>query len=413
MAEIKLYDYSELVDDGWFGSYEVYHVIGQGKLSAGHVVPLIEAVPEDEEITVKIFSCGGYVFDGWAIYNALKAHKAKVTVRIDGLAASIASIIAMAGDEVVVCAASLLMVHKPSVDLFWGAMDAEQLKREAAALDQIQSVLNSIYVAKTGLDSATIDAMINAETWITPNEAVTLGFANSIDNTITEKQHIAENSFKQIFKNANPMIRAYANNAMQVNKTKENNMENVNEAIKKNNDLLTKVSNFFSNLVTAPKNEGEQTNASAELEDGTMVYFDGELAIGTLVYTDEAMTTLAEDGDHTLMDGRTITLAEGAVTNIQDVVEDTAQTDLATQVANLTEKVNALTAENSTLLASVNASNEALAKIKNIKSTYEPAAREQEITRTNATTKNDGKPDLSAEARAARKQEISDKKNKK
>lgn len=390
MAEIKLYDYSELVDDGWFGTYEVYHVIGQGKLSAGNVVPLIEAVPEDEEITVKIFSCGGYVFDGWAIYNALKAHKAKVTVRIDGLAASIASIIAMAGDEVVVCAASLLMVHKPSVDLFWGAMDADQLKREASALDQIQSVLNSIYVAKTGLDSVTIDAMINAETWITPNEAVTLGFANSIDNTITEKQPIAENSFRQIFKNANPMIRAYANNAMQVNKTKENNMENVSDALKKNNDLLTKVSNFFQNF-GKQKNEGEPTNASAELENGTMVYFDGELAIGTLVYTDEAMTTLAEDGDHTLMDGRTITLTEGAVTNIQDVVEDTAQTDLVTQVANLTEKLNALTAENSTLLASVNASNEALAKIKNIKSTYEPAAREQEISAKNKVAKEESK----------------------
>lgn len=412
MAEIKLYDYTDLVDDGWFGTYEVYHVIGQGKLSAGNIVPLIEAVPEDEEITVKIFSCGGYVFDGWAIYNALKAHKAKVTVRIDGLAASIASIIAMAGDEVVVCAASLLMVHKPSVDLFWGAMDADQLKREAAALDQIQTVLNSIYVAKTGLDSVTIDAMINAETWITPTEAVTLGFANSIDNTITEKQPIAENSFRQIFKNANPMIKAYANNAMQVNKTKENNMENVSETLKKNNDLLTQVGTFFKNLVTPPKDEVDPTNSSIQLEDESYIYFDGELAVGTMVFSDEAMTISAMDGDHTLMDGRTITVSEGSVSNIQDVVEDKAQNDLATQVANLTAELSTLKAENSTLLASVNASNEALAKIKNIKSTYEPAAREQEISRQNTNAK-DAKPDFSAEARLARKQEILDKKNKK
>ena len=413
MAEIKLYDYEVADDWGWCE----FFCIGQGNLSASVVVPLIEAVPEDEEILVKINSVGGFVFDGWAIYNALKAHKAKVVVRIDGLAASIASIIAMAGDEVNICQAAMLMIHKPTVDGFWmGSVDAETLKKEANALDQIQAVLNSIYVSKTGMDAAAIDGMINAETWITPDVAKALGFADSILGTISNEvieTTLSENIFKHVFKNANAQTMAYANKTIKVNKENKN-MDNVKEALEKHNTLLTEIGIFFKNIVK-PKNEGEENNevvnSSVQLENESYIYFDGALAVGTKVYTDEAMTEAASDGDHTLMDGRTITVADAEVTNIQEVVDEAVSNEaLVAENTSLKERITALEESVNSLTTAVTNSNEALEKINKIKSTYKPENREQEFS---TTTVPSTKPDFSNEAREARKQEIKDKKNKK
>lgn len=429
MAELKLYDYSEIVDDGWWGSYEQYFVIGQGKLSAGVVVPLIEAVPEGEEIKVMINSCGGYVFDGWAIYNALKKHKGNIVVSIDGLAASIASVIAMAGDEVIACQASLLMIHKPTGDYWWaGSMDAEDLKREARALDQIQAVLNSIYQTKTGLDAATIDSMINSETWITPQEAVTLGFANRIENTITETT-MAENAFNQIFKNAQPSIRAYANKTIKINKAQtQGNMSNVKEtldAVKENTKETTNLLDWFKNDFPKlfKKNEVENpvveaVDVETELENGTKLYSAEAIAVDVMVYTDAEMTVFPENGDHTLMDGRTITVEEGKVTAIAEVEA------VAEEVTNesLQEQINLLTAENQSLQDALNTSNANLTAVnkvikdlKDTKSNFTPPAKPQNFSKPKNTTE-DGKPDLSNEAREARRierEEIRNKKNNK
>lgn len=416
MAEIKLYDYTETVDDGWWGSYEQYFYIGQGKLSSGVVVALIDAVPDGEEITVKINSCGGLVFDGWAIYNALIAVKSrgcKVTVRIEGLAASIASIIAMAGDEIIICQAALLMIHKPTVDPFWyGSMNAEELKREALALDQIQAVLNSIYRAKTNLDAAVIDSMINAETYITPAEALTLGFATSIENTITQNV-MAENAFNHIFKNADAKTRAYANSTIKINKAMDvqETLRNNTETLNKSNSLLNQMKEFFTNLVK-PANEDnpitQAANASAELSSGGSIYYEGTLAVGTEVFSDEAMTTHVSAGDHDLADGNFITVDDAGLVTVMDKKAEAENSAAPVDAAELER----LRSENAQLQAALNASNqtlvsqnEALEKIKNVKSTYTPENREQEIIDKTKTTTENGKLDLSKEAREARRAE--------
>lgn len=397
MAEIKLYDY-DLVDD-WGGV--AFFCIGQGNLSAGVVVPIIEAVPDDEEILVKINSVGGFVFDGWAIYNALKAHKAKVTVRIDGVAASIASIIAMAGDEVIISQAAILMIHKPTVDGFWmGSMDADALKKEANALDQIQAVLNSIYVSKTGLDAATIDIMINAETWITPDLAKALGFANSILGAISDEaieSSMSENVFKQVFKNADAKTMAYANKIIKINKTMNTNVQEVLEkseaALKENTSVMNSIKMFFKDLVK-PKNEVEEpTNASSDLEDGGKIYYDGFLGVGTEVFTDEEMTTHPTEGDHNLADGNKITVDENGLVTVFEKSEDTpdadnSDDDLKNQIEELKKENAALLEANNKVMLSLNASNEALKKIKNVKSNFVPQEREVVIDRKNESTEN-------------------------
>ncbi len=411
--DLILYDYTELTEDWYYGSYEQSYYIGQGKLSASVVVPQIQAVPEGEEIIVHINSVGGLVFDGWSIYNALKAHKGKVSVRIEGIAASIASVIAMAGETVVICQAAMLMIHKPTIDPFWcGCMDAEDLKREAHALDQIQAVLNSIYKSKTNLDAAVIDSMINTETWITPAEAVTMGFADSLDATITEAT-VAQNTFMHLFKNADAKTRAYANTFIKINKTMDikDSLKQVNETSAKTNNLLTDLGNWFKNdFPKLFKNDGEAappaateaTNASAQLEDESYIYYTGELAVDTAVFTDEAMTIAVGDGDHTLMDGRTITVAAGKVTVIAPAVTQDAATTDTEEVTNLKAQAAEMQTALTEATNALNKANEMLEGLKGIKSTYTPPAKQVDFSKPK--DKPADTVDASPEARAARKE---------
>jgi ATP-dependent Clp endopeptidase proteolytic subunit ClpP len=131
-----------------------------------------------QEIRVRINSSGGYVFAGQAIYSTLKRHPATVTVYVDGLAASIASVIAMAGDRVIMPKNALMMVHNP-----WGLAigDAEDLRKEAEVLDTITETIISAYQDKTGLERNDIIELMEAETWMTARDALDWGFIDEIE----------------------------------------------------------------------------------------------------------------------------------------------------------------------------------------------------------------------------------------
>jgi len=144
-------------------------------------------------IHVRINSPGGSVFDGTAIYNALKQHSARVIIHVDGLAASIASVIVMAGDEVVMGEGSYLMVHEP-----WSIMigTADDFRQEADLLDKVGGTISGIYQGKTGKDAQEINDMMAAETWLTADEAVAMGFADRVDKGASDgKKAQAKNLF--------------------------------------------------------------------------------------------------------------------------------------------------------------------------------------------------------------------------
>lgn len=124
-----------------------------------------------------INSPGGSVSDGLAIYNALKAHDGEITVKVMGVAASAASFIAMAGDKIVMPENTFLMVHNP---LSWAYGNADEFREVADTLDKIGSSLIGIYVARTKQPEAEIKALLDAETWLTANEALALGFADEV-----------------------------------------------------------------------------------------------------------------------------------------------------------------------------------------------------------------------------------------
>lgn len=163
----------------------LYGVIGDpyDGLDARTIRTLI--TESEGDIVVRINSGGGYVIEGLAIFNALAEAKAadrKVTVHIDGLAASMASVIAMVGEEIAMADNALFMIHNPW-DVAMG--DAEQLRSAADRLDKIRDQLVGIYAACTGLSADVLTAMMRAETWMNAEEALENKFITSITASST------------------------------------------------------------------------------------------------------------------------------------------------------------------------------------------------------------------------------------
>lgn len=138
-----------------------------------------------EKINVHINSGGGSVFGGIAIYNILKRHNAEITVYVEGLAASIASVIAMAGDRIIIPENAQMMIHKPS-SVTWG--NADDMRKEADILDGCQKVILNTYMqhAKEGITPEQINALIDAETWKNGKE-----WKEFFDIEVSEKSNAA------------------------------------------------------------------------------------------------------------------------------------------------------------------------------------------------------------------------------
>jgi len=138
----------------------------------------LDALGEIDSLNVYINSDGGDVFAAQAIYSMLKRHKAKVVVFIDGLAASAASVIAMAGDVIYMPQNAMMMIHNP-----WTIAlgNAEDFRKLADDLDKIRNAIISVYETKTGLEKDKIIEFLDSETWFTAEEAVELGFADELE----------------------------------------------------------------------------------------------------------------------------------------------------------------------------------------------------------------------------------------
>lgn len=137
-------------------------------------------------LSVSINSNGGDVFQGIAIYNMLKAHGGDVEVRVMGLAASIASVIAMAGKKIKMPENAYMMIHNP-----WSfAMgDSEEMRKSADVLDKISESLVTTYVARTGKSADDIKAIMAEETWLSAADAVEMGFADEMEPLVEVQAH--------------------------------------------------------------------------------------------------------------------------------------------------------------------------------------------------------------------------------
>ena len=153
-----------------------------------------------DTINVYINSYGGEVAEGLAIYNALKRHKAKIKTFCDGFAASIASAIFMAGDERIMSNASLLFIHNA-----WTIAEgnANDFRKQAEDLDKITQASINVYMEHVNITEEELKRMLDAETWITPQDALEMGFATAIVNDNTSKkpnQSIKKKLMQQLVK---------------------------------------------------------------------------------------------------------------------------------------------------------------------------------------------------------------------
>lgn len=155
---------------------EINPMWGIGAQEVVDQLKLIDAA----QIDVHINSPGGQVFDGIAIMNALRNHKASITVKVDGLAASIASVIAMAGDTIVMSLGSQMMVHNPSG---FAMGDAKTMRELADTLDKSRASIASIYADRAGGTADAWGTAMDAETWYTAQEAVAAGLADKVDDS--------------------------------------------------------------------------------------------------------------------------------------------------------------------------------------------------------------------------------------
>lgn len=173
------------VDEG-DTSISVFDVIGEdawtgGGVTANRVAGALRAIG-NKEITVKINSPGGDMFEGIAIYNLLRSHPSKVNVEILGWAASAASIIAMAGDEIRMGTGTFMMVHNA-----WGVVvgNRHDMIEASGLFEGFDAAIADIYEARTGLKRAQIEKLMDAETFMGPSEAVKNGFADVVDDAIS------------------------------------------------------------------------------------------------------------------------------------------------------------------------------------------------------------------------------------
>lgn len=163
-AEAEILIYEDV--GGWFGG-----------VTAKQFHADLQALGPVETLNVRLNSFGGEVFEGLSIYRHLAEHVSTKVVHVDGVAASIASVIAMAGDEIRVAEAGRMMIHDAS-GLAWG--NAADMREMADRLESMSGSLTDIYVARTGQDRKKMRAWMEAETWMTAQEAIDRGFATAI-----------------------------------------------------------------------------------------------------------------------------------------------------------------------------------------------------------------------------------------
>jgi ATP-dependent Clp protease protease subunit len=164
-AEADIFIYED-VGEGWFGG-----------VSAKQFAKDIKALGGVQTINLHLNSAGGDVFDGFAIYRQLVDHKARVVTHIDGLAASIASVIAMAGNEIKIAEAGFLMIHDA-----WGMSvgNADDMRKMAETLETTSGAIADVYTSRTKNKAEKVRDWMREETWFTGADAVKEGFADQV-----------------------------------------------------------------------------------------------------------------------------------------------------------------------------------------------------------------------------------------
>ena len=261
----------------------IYDEIGLYGVNAKSFIEEIKMIPKDTSVLLRINSPGGSVIDGLAIYDAVNRMPQKVTSRIEGIAASMASVVALAADEVIMSENSLYMIHN-----VWGGEVGESgdLRKAADLMDKMSNRLVSIYMSKTGKSEDQIRSWMNEETWFDSSEAVEAGFINFIEEPILMAAKFDIDKYN--YKNNN-----LVNNLFN-NQKKENQME------KEFENLKSFISEMFNKTTEAKEvkilDNEEVINKMSAIEESIEESAKSIVELnGSIVEKDGYIATLTEE----------------------------------------------------------------------------------------------------------------------
>lgn len=220
-SSADLFFYGDIVSETWQSKYY------EDDMAPGDVKEFLEQLDGTENINIHINSGGGSVFGGIAIYNMLHRNNAYKTVYVDGLAASIASVIMMVGDEIVMPKNATVMIHKPSASYFFTTKNADDLRKDAESLDTCQEAIMQTYMTKAKVDKEEIEQKVNDETWLTGEEAAEL-FDIKVEET-NDAVACAGSSMFFCYKNVPANLTEKGKNAQKKDKQKPLSRQDIKE----------------------------------------------------------------------------------------------------------------------------------------------------------------------------------------
>lgn len=277
------------------GDIFIYGGIGteRNEISFENVKAQIAQNKDAEELILHIISPGGDVFEGYSIYNALLNTGKTIRTQIEGTCASIATLIAGAGDSIVMNRTAQFMIHNPKVSGFNRDADAKELRNVANQLDQIKTLLIDVYDRKTSLGKEKLWELYDNETWLTAQDAQKMGFIDEVQDAI-----------KAVAKINLPKIK---------NDMRDSNLIN---------SIIDRISNGLKSLKI--KNEMVET-----LQDGTKIIVmteDEDWTGKQVIYEDGTPLPV---GEHTLASGKVVVVgdANGTITEVKDAVVDNTNTE--------------------------------------------------------------------------------------
>lgn len=335
-----------------------------GIVSLSTIKAGIEANIASDEIVVHIHSFGGSVIEGFAIYDYLMNCGKKITTVIEGMCASMATVIFLAGSDRKITANSRFMIHNPWAEV---GGNADELRAYADQLQIEQTRMSDLYIQKTGIDPEVLATYMVGETEMSADLALSLGFCTEIIG------------LQAAAKLRNPLHQARAISTEQTQKTEQVD-KTKNTKIKA---FMASISAAVAEILGTSTDPVEAQAASSKLADGTELFFaEGEeLAEGIAVFSDAELTTPAPDNDYELENGTIVTVLDGLVSALKAAEPAPAEpAPAADPNAELLAQANAriaeLEAEAIEMQASIEQSATALAKVK---SDWTPNARTPEF----------------------------------
>jgi len=362
-----------------------------GVVSLSTIKAGMDANSDATEIVVHIHSAGGSMIEGFAIYDYLVGSGKKITTVVEGMCASIATVIFLAGSERKLTENSKFLIHNPWADV---GGNADKLRQYADQLEGEQARLLDFYVAKIGADPETIKAYMDEEKFMDAGLCLELKFCTEILDSIKAMAQ---------YRNSDHATNIFDASNKQTLKPKNDKMKNQTMA-----GFMASIAAIAGEIFGT-----EIKNASTKLADGTdLFYAEGaELAVDVAVFADAEMTTAAADGDHELENGSVVSVLAGLITEIKEKEDEGAPAEnpeLTAALARIAELEAANAQNEADLLEVQNSLKLSASALAKVKSDWTPNGRAPEFKKADngagdpETTAADFKAQLQAK-RASRK----------